>query len=68
MAPKAAAKRAPLVSPEVTGSIARSAPVRLESKAQAGAVRDARRPAADIPAIPLPDALRPTRPPAGSPL
>ncbi len=67
---RAAARSAPaLVSPEVTGSIARSSPVRLQARAPAARpIRDARRQASDIPVIALPDVLRPTRPPAGSPL
>jgi hypothetical protein len=62
--------RAPaLVSPDVTSSIDRSSPSRLQVKAStARLTRNARRQVSDIPVIPLPDILRPTRPPAGSPL
>jgi hypothetical protein len=62
--------RAPaLVSPDVTSSLDRSSPSRLQPKASTARLTpNARREVSDIPIIPLPDVLRPTRPPAGSPL
>jgi hypothetical protein len=62
--------RAPaLVSPDVTSSLDRSSPSRLQPRASTARLTpNARRDVSDIPIIPLPDALRPTRPPAGSPL
>jgi hypothetical protein len=62
--------RAPaLVSPDVTSSLDRSSPSRLQPRASTARLTpNARREVSDIPIIRLPDALRPTRPPAGSPL
>ncbi len=62
--------RAPaLVSPDVTSSLDRSSPSRLQPRASTARLTpNARREVSDIPIIPLPDVLRPTRPPAGSPL
>lgn len=70
---KPAARKPMLIQPQVTGSISRSPP-RIKPSRPARApdpgrsVRAAGRESSGIPVIPLPEALRPTRPSAGSPL
>jgi hypothetical protein len=81
--PRSAAKpvirRSPRTEPQTTGAILRSAPPRTASRDTPGRparrnvevarpVRAAGQEPSDIPMISLPDALRPTGPPAGSPL
>jgi hypothetical protein len=79
VAPKPVVRSRAMPRPQATGSVARAAAPRIGSQEApsrpalrrmdvARPARSARQQPSDIPIIPLPEALRPTRPSAGSPL